>query len=121
MPAGHPTMHPATVGCTDCGLVQVAVPPERGCVLECVRCSRGLRRSGYGSIEIPLAFAISGLVLFWPAALAPLMSVASFGTERSNWLPSGVEALWSEGYVTLASLVGLSSVVIPLVYLTLLV
>lgn len=114
-------MHSATIGCSDCGLVQVASPPAQGCILECVRCANGLRRSEYGGIEMPLAFAVSALVLMWPAVLAPLMSVASFGTERSNWLPSGVEALWSDGYASLASLVGLCSIAIPFIYMTLMV
>lgn len=70
---------------------------------------------------MPLAFATSALLLLWPAVLAPLMSVASFGTERSNWLPSGAEALWSDGFIWLASLIGLSSVVIPFIYLLLLI
>lgn len=121
MSAAHSTLHAVTVGCADCGLVQVATSPARGCVLECVRCGNGLRRPNYGGLDVPLALALSALVLLCPAVLAPLMSVASFGTERSNWLPSGVEALWNDGYLFLASVVGLSSVALPFTYLILLV
>ena len=121
MTAGQTSAQPAAVGCADCGLVQVVSPPARGCILECARCGNSLRRFAYGGVEPPLAFAAAALMLLWPAMLAPMMSVGSFGTERSSWLPSGTEALWHEGFISLASIVGLCSVAIPFIYLALLV
>jgi len=102
-------------------LVQILPPASRGSIVECARCGNSLGRSVAGSIEVPLAFSASALVLLVPSALAPLMSLVSFGTQRSNWLPSGVEALWRDGFLSLASIVCLFSVALPFLYLTLMV
>jgi paraquat-inducible protein A len=102
-------------------MVQIVPPEARGSVVECARCGNTLGRSVLGGIETSLAFSASALVLLLPAALAPLMSLVSFGTQRRSWLPSGVEALWRDGFQLLASLVGLFSVVLPFLYLILMV
>jgi paraquat-inducible protein A len=72
-------------------------------------------------METPLAFAAVALVLLPPATLAPLMSVVSFGIQRRNWLPTGVEALWNDNFGALAALIFLLSIAIPYLYLGLLV
>jgi len=107
--------------CSDCGLVQRLPEPQPGTVIECVRCSNTLARPTSVGIEVPLAFAAAALALLLPAVMAPLMSLASFGILRSDWLPTGVETLWSEGFAALAVLVFLASIAIPFVYLGILV
>lgn len=96
-------------------------PPRPNTVIECVRCQHGLTRHARGGIEAPLAFSAAGLTLLLPAALLPLMSLVSFGIQRKNWLPTGVEALWHDGFDTLAALIFLFSIAIPFLYLGILV
>jgi paraquat-inducible protein A len=90
-------------------------------MIECARCDHGLTRPASGGIEAPLAFSAAALTLLLPAALMPLMSLVSFGNQRQNWLPTGVEALWQDGFGALAAPVFLFSIAIPFIYLGILV
>jgi paraquat-inducible protein A len=107
------------IACPDCGLLQRLPRPRT--VSECVRCGFGLSRDANAGIEAPLVFAAAALLLLLPAAMTPLMSLISFGIQRQNWLPTGVEALWSGGFGALATVVFLFSIAIPFGYLGLLV
>jgi len=49
------------------------------------------------------------------------MSLISFGVQRRNWLPTGAEALWADGFAPLATAVFLFSVAVPMIYLGLMV
>jgi paraquat-inducible protein A len=108
-------------GCTDCGLVQALPAVTSDVVVECGRCGHGLARAAGGSINTSLAFSAAALLLLLPAALSPLMSLISFGVQRRDWLPTGVEALWNDGFAPLATIVFLFSIVIPFIYLGLMV
>ncbi|MGH9643209.1 MAG: paraquat-inducible protein A, partial [Terriglobales bacterium] len=105
------------IGCTDCGLVQRLPPLSAGSMAECVRCGHGLVRSGGGGADISLAFTMAALLLLLPAVLSPLMSLICFGVRRQNLLPTGVEALWGHGFDSLAVVIFMFSIAIPLAYL----
>ena len=109
------------IGCPHCGLVQHVPEPADGAVLECVRCGHSLSAPSAAGIDVSLAFSAAALVLMLPSALAPLMSLASFGVQRRSWLPTGVEALWNDGFASLATVVFFFSIVIPFIYLGLMV
>jgi paraquat-inducible protein A len=110
-----------TIACPDCGLVQHLPPPRPGMVIECSRCGSSLTRPLVAGSDSSLAFAASAFVLLIPGALMPLMSVDSFGMQRRNWLPTGVEALWSDGFGALAAVVFVFSIAVPFLYLGLLI
>jgi paraquat-inducible protein A len=116
-------LHSSTdnIACPVCGLLQRLPPSRPRTVSECVRCGFSLAQNANAGVEAPLIFASAALLLLLPAAMAPLMSLISFGIQRQNWLPTGVEALWSGGFGTLAAVVFLFSIAIPFVYLGLLV
>jgi paraquat-inducible protein A len=101
-------------------LVQQLPPPRPNAVIECVRCGSALSRPTIAGTAAPLAFSVAALILLLPAATMPLMSLVSFGVERTDWLPTGVEALWSGGFGTLAAVIFLLSIAIPFTYLGLL-
>jgi paraquat-inducible protein A len=105
------------IGCADCGLVQVLPPVPDDAIAECVRCKRGFAPPARGSIDTALALTVTAVLLLLPAALLPLMRLSSFGLERRNWLPTGVEALWNDGYASLSAVVFVFSIAIPFVYL----
>lgn len=109
------------IGCPHCGLVQHSPETSAGSVLECVRCGHTLGAPAAAGIDVSLAFTAAALVLMLPSALAPLMSLASFGVQRRTWLRTGVEALWNDGFTSLATVVFFFSMVIPFVYLGLMV
>jgi paraquat-inducible protein A len=113
-------MHSHLIGCSDCGLVQVLPSVSAGAIAECARCGHGLAQPP-GRLDAPLAFSATALLFLLPAALLPLMSLIAFGAPRRSWLPTGVEALWNDGFGPLATVVFLFSVAVPFVYLLLLV
>jgi paraquat-inducible protein A len=115
------TLQGEEIECSDCGLAQRLPPPLRGTVLECGRCGQRLSGSGRANLEISLAFSGAALLLLVPAVLAPLMSLITFGARRSDWLYTGVFALWLQGYAALAAAIFLFSMAIPFVYLALMV
>jgi len=45
------------------------------------------------------------------------MTVSSLGAQRQSWLGTCVSALWNQGFLSLASLVAIFSLVLPCVYL----
>jgi paraquat-inducible protein A len=109
------------VGCPDCGLVQSLPPPSHAAAVECGRCGHSLAHPPRAGIAAPLGLSIAALLLMLPAALAPLMSINSFGVQRRSRLPSGVQWLWNQDYHWLALIVFLFSVIMPFLYLLLMV
>ena len=105
--------------CPDCGLIQTVPPLSPGTIAECLRCAHRLAYVQPGGLEFSVALATSALLLLFPAAVLPLLRLSSFGTTRLDRLPSGVEALWHDGYAPLATAVFLFSLAIPMLYLCL--
>lgn len=83
----------------------------------CRRCDRTLAGPATGRVDAPLALAGAALLLLLPALIWPLMTVSSLGAVRESWLQTCVTALWDQGFASLGALVGLFSIVLPLVYL----
>ena len=109
------------IGCADCGLVQILPPVPADAIAECARCRRGFASPARGSIDTALALSVAALLLLLPAALLPLMRVTSFGVQRRDWLPTGVEALWNDGFASLSVVVFMFSIAIPFIYLGLMI
>ena len=109
------------IGCPDCGQIQSLPIIAQLSIAECVRCRRGLAGATRASVDAPLAFSMSALLLLLPSSLSPLMALSAFGRSRHDWLPSGAEMLWSAGYELLAIVVSLFSIAIPFVYLSLMI
>jgi paraquat-inducible protein A len=64
---------------------------------------------------------VAALLLLLPPFLAPLMTITSFGISHPDLLPSGVRAMWKDGFELLAVVVFLFSIAIPFIYLALMV
>jgi paraquat-inducible protein A len=105
------------IECADCGLLQMLPPASADAVVECLRCARALARPARGSADLVLALLLAALLLLLPAALMPLMMLSCFGLRRQDWLPSGVQALWQDGFGSLAVVVWLFTIAIPFLYL----
>jgi paraquat-inducible protein A len=109
------------IACPDCGLQQWLPAIVAGQIAQCLQCGKVLTRRSRGGIDVPLGLALTALLLFIPANLAPLMSVTERGAERQNWLSTGIAVLWSGGFELLAILVAAFTIVIPFLYLVMLV
>ena len=111
----------AHIACRDCGLLQ-AVPdiPTRH-VVECARCGRVLITRAFGRVDLPLALATCALLLLLASSLAPLLSVSTFGAERSSSLLTGIRVFSAEGFPELGALVLICTVIFPFAFLLALV
>jgi paraquat-inducible protein A len=96
-------------------------PPKRNQLAECGRCGRVLAGPATGHVGTPLALCAAATLLFIPSLLAPLLVVSTFGAQRVGWLSSTATGLWHDGFPSLALLVGLFSIVLPVGFLLLLI
>ncbi len=88
-----------------------------GAAAHCPRCGAVLYRNKADGMDRTLAFTVAGMILFVLANAFPLMTFQLQGRSDSNRLISGVLDLFAQGMWELASLVFLTSILAPLVYL----
>ena len=99
--------------------MQMLPPLLRGSqIAVCRRCDGTLAGPARGRVEAPLALAASAFLLLLAAVVWPLMTVSSLGAQRESWLGTCVSALWNQGFLSLASLVAVFTVVLPCIYLS---
>ncbi|MGH8209385.1 MAG: paraquat-inducible protein A [Steroidobacteraceae bacterium] len=108
------------VACPDCGLMQVLPILGRRQTAVCRQCDSTLAGPATGRVDAPLALIGAALLLLLPAIVWPLITVSTLGAQRQSWLQTGVAALWNQGFVSLATVVGVFSVALPCIYLAVL-
>ena len=89
-------------------------------VKECPRCGKKLQAPKKNSIDKTLALSITALLLYPPAAFMPLMTLDTLGFEESGSIVDGVVQLYDKGYLFVSLLVLLTSLLFPLIKLSLL-
>ncbi len=106
------TSPPSTqwLACRECGLVQDAA-------MHCRRCEHPLTPRKPQSIERAAALVVTGVILYIPANLYPVMTVTSFGHVRSLTIMDGVIELMDGADWPLAVIVFTASVALPLLKL----
>jgi len=102
------------IACKDCDLLLERVDTPVGDKALCPRCANPLYQSRENSIEHTLALTITGLLLFLPANLLPVMSMGLVGQESSTTIYEGSLVLFHEGLYWTALLVFFASIVVPL-------
>jgi len=108
------------IACHECDLVQNIPPmPEEG-VAVCLRCGSVLIRTRRNSIDRTLAWTIAGLVLYLVAVSFPFLAMESGSISRNTALLSGVQQLFTQGKIVLATLVMLTCIIIPLLQMVIL-
>lgn len=111
-PGIRQTMH--QIACHACDLIQTIPPlPEEGSAV-CVRCGSELFRVKRNSIDRTLAWTIAGIVLYLVAVSFPFLAMRSGAIVRETALLSGVQQLFLQGDIALATIVMLTCVIIPL-------
>jgi len=109
------------VACHDCDLLQRLGPIPEGDTAACRRCGSVLRRCRRNSVERTLALALAAAVLFAVANAFPFLSFDMRGQLTETTLVTGVRDLYRQGMPEVAALVGLTTVVAPLLHLSLLI
>jgi paraquat-inducible protein A len=123
----HPAERPFEAGaheliaCPDCGLKQRLGPVPRGFRVECRRCRKLLARPEPARIGAALALLAAALILWLPTCIAPFLLVSANGAVRRSELASGIAALWTSGFPSLAVVVAAFGIVVPSLYLALVI
>ena len=98
------------LSCTSCWLVQTAAA-------RCSRCAHRLARRKPASLTRAEALVVTGLVLYLPANIYPVITVVSFGRRASATILGGVVELLNGSDWPLAIIVFTASIAVPLLKL----
>lgn len=113
------TLHPASlISCHECGLLHRLQELTPGTSARCTRCGAGLYRARANGIERSLVLTFAAFILFVLANSFPFMSFSVEGREQVSTLISGVLILYDNGLWSLAVVVFLASVALPVLKLT---
>lgn len=104
-----------TIACPDCGTLQSIPPLPQRAVAKCRVCDLPLERTAGRSLDAALAYAVTTLILLFPANILPMMAVSLAGATRQSVLGSGVWILWQQDWPLVAAQIGAFVLVIPFV------
>lgn len=110
--------HSATrlVACPQCELCQyVAVAPETGYRVECVRCANPIERGTRGGTSMSLACWLAVIVLLIGLLATPIVHAMLYGRRQAVTVADGPLELARGGWPLLAALTLLLAAVVPLV------
>ncbi len=96
------------VACHHCATVQ------RDVNRRCDFCERVLHRRKPDSLQRTWLFLITGIVMYIPANVWPIMTTNTLGNEVPNTIVGGVVLLWEHGSYPIAAVIFIASVVVPI-------
>jgi paraquat-inducible protein A len=111
---------PPVILCPACDLAHRAVAASSSAGTRCIRCHAPLQRRQNAAIDTAIALAVCGLALLWLGNAYPLVTMQVNGSSRETTLMGAAFGLYDQGYVTLAALVFLTTVIAPLVHIAML-
>lgn len=124
--AGQPMNAPAhhyhdLVACHDCDLLQRLPVTRHRARVRCRRCNAVLHAAGQDVVGAPLALGLAALVLFVLSNSFPLLDFGLQGRHDSSYLPAGIEQLYRQGELLLASVVLTTTLLAPATHIGLLI
>jgi len=105
------------MACPGCDLLHRIDPLPDGGSAFCSRCGSTLKRNRQRSLDIPLALAITALLLFTVSHAFPLMSLTMHGSTQEVTIPGCVKILVVLGWPWLAAILITLVELAPLLYL----
>jgi paraquat-inducible protein A len=111
-------MDSVLTACPECDLLHRIGPLPKGGTALCGRCGAVLKRNQQSSLDIPLAFAITALILFALTNFFPVMSLYMHGSEEAVTLPGSIHFLVTLGWPWLGAILITTVELAPLVYLS---
>lgn len=105
------------IACHECDLLIERVVNQPDQDVFCPRCHARLYYTTLNSIERLLALSITGLILFIPANLFPILSLHVFGQSQSEIILQSALSLYEGGLEVVALLILLFAIVVPLIQL----
>lgn len=105
-------VHEPVCDCRICGaMVGHSISESDG---RCPRCKSKIARRIPNSLQKTSAFLIAAIILYIPANMLPIMSYTSLGINKADTIFSGVVALTSSGLYTIALVVFVASIAVPI-------
>ncbi|MCC8392617.1 paraquat-inducible protein A [Paraburkholderia sp. MMS20-SJTR3] len=101
------------IACAECDLLQLGAPLAAGRALRCPRCHAELKRSHKHGLVYALAFTLASAVLLVISNLFPIVGLSLNGNVVQTTLAGSVRMLYAHGAWPLALLVGLTTIVTP--------
>jgi paraquat-inducible protein A len=101
------------VACENCGRVARA-PRNPNTAASCPHCGAPLHSRFPASLARTWAYLIAACVLYIPANLLIMMHTSDYAGTRSDTIVSGVLKLWTDGAHSIALVVFIASVVVPM-------
>ncbi len=108
------------IACPDCDLVLPKTQPPKGSRTECPRCGSVLLNHCHETVSRSLALALCGLLLYFPAIFAPLLTFRKLGLSESGNVLNTIGQFIDKEYYLVAVIVFFSAVLFPLAKLSLL-
>jgi paraquat-inducible protein A len=99
------------LACRTCGEILTRVSPGP---VRCTRCRNEVTQRIEHSEEKTLAWLITGVVLYFPANLLPVMHTSSLRGEQDSTILGGILEFWRGGSWDIATLIFIASVAVPL-------
>jgi len=102
------------VACTTCGKLHRMSEPSSGHRHQCARCGSALHSRKPHSLQRTWALLLTGILLYLPANIYPIMITRSLGRPEENTIIGGIISLWDSGAYGIAGVIFVASVVIPI-------
>jgi paraquat-inducible protein A len=114
------TMPEKITVCPGCDMLLENIETETGFSLICPRCSHRIRSKVDDSIDKVLALSLTGILLYLPAIMLPLITLDALGFRRSGSIIDSMRVLWDSEFYFVAIMVFLTTLFFPLLKLVLL-
>jgi paraquat-inducible protein A len=101
------------IACHDCDLIHRFGPVPEGSAAKCSRCGAVLYQNKRDSLERTLALTVTGLILFVVANVFPFLGFKLQAQVHETILITGVRELYHQGMWILATVVLLTTIVMP--------
>jgi paraquat-inducible protein A len=104
----------SVIVCHACDLAHRRGATQGKARVRCVRCRAELYRTTSTNIDTILALAVTALVLLLLSNAFPLVELQLNGSSRSTTLLGAARGLYDQGYATIAVLVVVTTLLVPL-------
>ncbi|MGD8992289.1 MAG: paraquat-inducible protein A [Desulfobacterales bacterium] len=112
-------IHPKfIIACHECDLLHQSQSLPPGGTARCVRCGATLYRHRQNSLDRVLALTAAGLILFIIANVYPFLTFRLEAQIQKTNLITGIIELYNQGMWSVAGVVLLTTIVMPLLQLT---
>ena len=101
------------IACHDCDLIQWFGPVPDGSAATCSRCGAMLYQNKRDSLDRTLALTVAGLILFMVANTFPFLGLKLQAQVHNTILITGIRELYHQGMWILATVVLLTTIVMP--------